>query len=189
MAGKLIIYWDSCAFIAYLKGESVHGEDALHALSSHATAFDRGEIILVTSTVGLAEVRCGKLSDEAQGRFDEMCARRNFRIQDMNEVVADLASRIRNECCLSLKRTANTQELRAQTPKSKRILGMADAIHVATAVLCDAAVLVTLDRNEKPAQELREIGMTCVVEHVAQKTLKNLRIELPALGLPGTSLF
>ncbi|WP_155616228.1 hypothetical protein, partial [Xanthomonas vesicatoria] len=62
MSGKAtIIYWDSSAFIALLKEEKNHGDGVYNALLSQAGAFDRNQIVLAISTVGITEVLSMKL--------------------------------------------------------------------------------------------------------------------------------
>ena len=79
MSGKAtVVYWDSSAFIALLKEERTHGDGVYDALLSQAGAFDRNQIVLATSTIGIAEVLSMPLADGARERFESMIQRSNF---------------------------------------------------------------------------------------------------------------
>ena len=70
MSGKTtVIYWDSSAFGALLKEEKNHGDGVYDALLSQAGAFDRNQIVLSVSTVGITEVLSMDLRDDARERF------------------------------------------------------------------------------------------------------------------------
>ncbi|OEZ01244.1 MULTISPECIES: PIN domain-containing protein [Stenotrophomonas] len=180
MSGRPIIYWDSCAFLALLKGEAVHGPDAAAALRSQAGAFDRGEIVLATSTVAIGEVIAANLGDAVEEAFELMIRRRNFQPFTVTESIARDAARLRSHCYKRLK---------ASSPGEPYLLTMPDAIHVATAMRAGADVLVTLDTDNKTVKtNRRELGMTQVSKCYPVPDLRSVRIEAPALGLPGTDL-
>lgn len=181
MSGKRpIVYWDSSTFLALLKGESHHRDGALEAIVSQAEAFDRGEIILATSTIGVAEVLAADLDDKVRDSFMRMTGRSNFQVVDVTTTIAETAANIRSHCYRRAKSNAETAYL----------LSMPDAIHVATAALIEAEVLVTLDEKNKTNKiGERELGMTQVEQYQPIPPLKRIRIVRPSLGLPGTSLF
>ena len=181
MSGKPVVYWDSSAFIALLKGETSHGQDVATALKSQAGAFDRGEIILATSTIGVGEVIAANLGDDVTERFEKMIRRKNFQLLAVSESVARDAAHLRTHCHQMAKGQANGNPY---------LLSMPDAIHVASAMRIEAAVLVTTDTNDKAGNYARrELGMTQVSKYYPVPDLHPVPIQLPALGLPGTGIF
>lgn len=181
MSGKPVVYWDSSAFIALLKGETIHGQDVANALKSQAGAFDRGEIILATSTIGIGEVIAANLGDDVSERFEKMIRRKNFQPLAVSESIARDAARLRTHCHKLAKR---------QSSGEPYLLAMPDAIHVATAMRINADVLVTTDTNDKTVGiKRRELGMTQVSKYYPVPDLHPVLIQVPALGLPGTGIF
>lgn len=181
MSGKRpIVYWDSCAFLALLKGETHHRDGAFEAISMQADAFDRGEIVLATSAVGVAEVLAASLPDDVRARFEKMMDRSNFQLVNVTGAVARAAAIIRSHCRAAAKSSQGEPYL----------LSTPDAIHVASAALLEAEVLVTLDeKNKTNTLRERELGMSQVARYYPIPNIRSVRIERPAQGLPGTSLF
>ena len=96
MSGKdPVVYWDSSAFLALLMGERNHGEGVYEALASQAASFDRGQIILATSTVGITEVLSLNLTDAPAELFEKMIRRSNFQTIALSDAVARQAARLR----------------------------------------------------------------------------------------------
>ncbi|WP_028838546.1 type II toxin-antitoxin system VapC family toxin [Thermomonas fusca] len=180
MSGKAtVVYWDSSAFIALLKEERTHGDGVYDALLSQAGAFDRNQIVLATSTIGIAEVLSMPLADGARERFESMIQRSNFQTIAVSDGVARQAARLRNHCYGREKNGAG----------EPYILTTPDAIHVVSAMLIKADVLVTLDSENKSVKvERREMAMTKVASHYPVPDLHPVAISRPGLGLPGTGL-
>jgi uncharacterized protein with PIN domain len=180
MSGKTtVIYWDSSAFIALLKEEKDHGDGVLDALLSQAGAFDRNQIVLAASTVGITEVLSMPLTDEARERFESMTRRSNFQAIALTEGIARQAARLRQHCHGKEKNGAG----------EPYVLTVPDSIHVVSAMLIKADVLVTLDSDNKPVKvDRRVMGMTKVASHYPVPDLHPVAISRPGLGLPGTGL-
>lgn len=182
MSGKPpVVYWDSSAFLALLKAESTHGPGVLESLQSQAGAFDRGAIVLATSTVGIMEVLSANLSDDGE-RFEKMVRRSNFQTITASETIARQAAYLRRHCYANAKNSNGSGG-----NGSPFVLGPADALHVASAMLIGADVLVTLDSDNKP--KTREMAMTDVAKYYPVPDMHQVPIQRPALGLPGTGLF
>jgi len=81
-----------------LKDEKTHGDGVYLALVSQAGAFDRGDIILATSTMGIAEVLSGDLPDHPGEVFESLIRRSNFQVIIVSETVARNAARLRGHC-------------------------------------------------------------------------------------------
>ncbi len=182
MSGKApLVYWDTSAFIAFLKGENSHGAEVVSALRTQAGAFDRKEIILATSSVGISEVLAtDRLDDTHRDHFEQMTRRSNFREESVTNSIAKHAARLKKHCYNREKESGEGNPYLVMLP---------DAIHIVTAMLLRADVLVTLDRKNKPVEaKRREMGMIQVAKHLPAPDLPRVPIEFPALGQPGTSL-
>lgn len=180
MSGKRpVIYWDSSAFLALLMGERTHGQGVYEALASQAASFDRGQIILAISTVGITEILSIDIPDEPAERFENMIRRSNFQTIALSDTVARQAARLRQHC-YGRERNGAGEPFVLSTP---------DALHVVSAMLIKADVLVTLDSNNKTVKrDQREMAMTRVSGHYPVPDLYPVPIQRPALGLPGTAL-
>ena len=180
MSGKTtVIYWDSSAFGALLKEDKNHGDGVYDALLSQAGAFDRNQIVLSVSTVGITEVLSMDLRDDARERFESMIRRSNFQTIALSDGIAQQAARLRRHCYGKEKNGAG----------EPYILTTPDAIHVVSAMLIKADVLVTLDSVNKLVKvDRREMAMTKVASHYPVPDLYPVAISRPGLGLPGTAL-
>lgn len=179
MSGKSVVYWDSSTFLALLKEEKTHGDGVYDALVSQAGAFDRGDIILATSTVGIAEVLSAELPDVPRETFESIIRRSNFQVITVSETVARNAARLRGHCYGKEKNGTG----------EAYILSTPDAIHVVSAMLIKADVVVTLDSaNKTLTASRREMAMTKVASHYPFPDLHPVPIQRPSLGLPGTGL-
>ena len=180
MSGKTtVIYWDSSAFGALLKEEKNHGDGVYDALLSQAGAFDRNQIVLSVSTVGITEVLSMDLRDDARERFESMIRRSNFQTIALSDGNAQQAARLRRHSYGKEKNGAG----------EPYILTTPDAIHVVSAMLIKADVLVTLDSVNKLVKvDRREMAMTKVASHYPVPDLYPVAISRPGLGLPGTAL-
>lgn len=180
MSGKTtIIYWDSSAFVALLMEEKKHGDGVYEALLSQAGAFDRNQIVLAVSTVGIAEVLSMSLNDQARERFESMIRRSNFQTIALSDGIARQAACLRRHCYGKEKNGAG----------EPYILTTPDSIHVVSAMLIKADVLVTLDSDNKTVRvDRREMAMTKVASHYPVPDLHPVSIARPGLGLPGTGL-
>ena len=59
-----IYYWDSCVYLAWLKGEESHGKQYLEALRQIAHDNCKGKNVIITSTMTQIEVLDSKLTEE-----------------------------------------------------------------------------------------------------------------------------
>lgn len=173
---RKVVYWDSSAFLALLKGENNHGPDILNILKSQAGAFDRGEITLAMSTIGILEVLSANIPDSVRENFEKIIRRNNFTLVSANETVMRNAALIRHHVYGKAKNGGG----------ESYILSVPDAIHVASAMLVEADVLVTLDTRNK--SKTKELGMTAVASYYPISNLHSVSIERPALGQAGTGL-
>ena len=138
-----IYYWDACAYLAWLKDErDAYGDAAIDALGRIIKEnFDRNAAI-ATSTITLIEVLSSSLTEEQEKRF-----RGSFR--PANHVMYDVDPPV------ALK----AREFRERFRSGKK-LPTADAIHLATAVICRANVLITFDEGKKDKQFVGLLGLS-----------------------------
>jgi predicted nucleic acid-binding protein len=148
MAGTETEYWDSCVFLALLKGEPLReGESAY--LEQQALRFDMGQLNLVTSSITLTEILACKLTPQQWQKFKAISAQSNFQFIDANARVCELASEIRNFYFENPPpRQEGAKVLKLMTP---------DAIHVASAIAAQTALkqpikLLTFDTEDKPTR-------------------------------------
>lgn len=177
MAGKHVVYWDTSAFLALIIGEENHGPGVLDALSSQAGAFDRGEIILAISTIGITEVLSMNLTDERKALFEGMLRRSNFQIVGLSENLARRAALLRRSC-YKLAKEADEDCYKLSPP---------DAIHIASAMAIKADLLVTLDCRNKP--KTKEMAMTQVTNFYPVADFASIPVQRPGPGMIGTGMF
>lgn len=170
-----IVYWDSCIFIAFLKGEN-HGDSATEAIRIQAAEFDANKIVLATSTVGIMEVLSMELTDEVKDKFEKMIRRSNFVIIEANEFVARKAAVLRNHCYAKSKEAGNLNF--KVTP--------ADAIHVSSGMAVLASKIVTTDKKDKKSKG--ELGMVSIAKFYPVTGLPSTPILYPSLGVNGDKL-
>jgi len=147
-----VIYWDSCVFYAFLKAEE-HRKGELNSIKQAQREFDIGKIVLVTSTITLAEVLPSKLTDEQKQLFESISRRSNFSWVDVSLPVANLAVNLRS----NYTESREDKEFRLSTP---------DAIHIASAIAHKSTRLVTFD--EKNKRKERELGILRIAKNIEE---------------------
>ncbi len=119
--------WDSSVFIALLTGEE-RPEEEKAGLLEVADLVERGEAIIVTSSLVRAEVLGDSSTPTVRSALDALFRRPQFVSLDVNATIGERAARLRE----SLRREG-------------RRLASADAIFVATALAFLADALHTFD--------------------------------------------
>lgn len=74
MAGPDRIYWDSCCFISWLNDEERPKPDK-DGLNACALAFQKKDIILITSTITHTEVTETKVTADGLKKFEDFLQR------------------------------------------------------------------------------------------------------------------
>ncbi|WP_081610785.1 PIN domain-containing protein [Cupriavidus neocaledonicus] len=161
MAGIEIEYWDTCIFLAFIKGEE-HRPGELDYIKSHASQFDLGLCGIVTSAITITEVLEAKLTADQINRFYNLQRKSNFTFIDASPQVCKVASEIRSYYFANPMRS-DGKIVYPSTP---------DAIHVASAIAAKSASkqgvrLITLDAKDKPKKG--EIALTAMNGLVADK--------------------
>ena len=180
MSGTETEYWDTCVFLALIKGETLpHGEESY--LEQQALRFDIGQLNLVTSAITITEILACKLTKEQRDRLRDLSTRKNFQYIDANPSVCELASEIRNYYFENPPlRPDGSKKLKLMTP---------DSIHVASAIAVQAAMkrpvkLLTFDCADKPSKG--EMALDRLSGLVANKY--RLTIGRPDVSNPQVSL-
>lgn len=126
MAGNPKYYWDSWAFIRWLKGSGSPGE--IEGLSSIVKAVEEGTATLFTSALTGNEVLDGKMTTKQKDDFKKL-------FQQKNVVRVDVTNRV-----LEKSKSIREWNSKISTP---------DAIHLATAILYEADEFDTNDGGGK----------------------------------------
>jgi len=63
---KRVLYWDTCVYLAWLKGED-NGASVNEGIAEAVDENWDGKLLIVTSTITLTEVLEATLTDESQG--------------------------------------------------------------------------------------------------------------------------
>lgn len=121
------VYWDACIFIAMLKGENSHGESATQHILKMFQECSQGSLEIVVSSLWRLEVNPYKHPEVLSALEYE------FDLGNFNSVAAtdEVFSKV-----LEIRRTLDKKEL-----------SLADAIHVATAIVTGCPILYSLDND------------------------------------------
>jgi predicted nucleic acid-binding protein len=127
--GKDKIYWDSCIFLALLKGEIRQDPQDLFGIDELVDLFELGQIELVTSTITLTEVMRTSIKPEDYLKFRSFFSRRNCHLADVTTNIAEISEEIRSYYFQPGGSTISTP----------------DCIHLATAISWPCDVFYTFD--------------------------------------------
>lgn len=129
--GKKIIGWDSCIFLAWLQDEK-REIGVMEGIEEVVRKVHNNEVILLTSQMTKIEVLEGRLTLEAQKKFEEVFNRRNCQMVDITSRVSEKSHFIRNYY--------DQKGIKLSSP---------DSIHLATAIIYKADEFHTLDGSGK----------------------------------------
>lgn len=130
-AGRTIIYWDACIFLAWLKDEP-NDPGVMEGIEESVRQVHHNEAVLITSVMTQTEVLESKMPREAQLQFENLFKRRNVVWINHDTRVGKLSHEIRDYYS---QRSVN--------------LSSADCVHLASAILYKADVFYTLDGSGK----------------------------------------
>lgn len=91
-----IYYWDACIYLAWLKGEQIHGKIHVDAIAAIARDNADRKNVIITSTITLIEVLESKLTAQQEDQF-----RRSFKspvhiLYDVDPPIAQKAREFRD---------------------------------------------------------------------------------------------
>ena len=127
MAGKAITYVDSAVYIAWLKSEERGEGDVIHAILNK-------KVIAVSSVIVRTEVMATFVPAEKAETLAQIIGPPRLQIKSVTTRIADLAAEIRGYYA-----KARVEK------KDLPLVGMPDAIHLATAIYYECPRFVTLD--------------------------------------------
>jgi predicted nucleic acid-binding protein len=117
--------WDTSVFLAWLTEQA---DAPLADIEAVAEEIDKNVAALITSTTTYSEVLEVKHSKDKMDQFRDFLKRSNIVTQDVTVTIAEKA-----------------QEIRGKALAEGRKIKTPDAQHLATAILCKADVLHSLD--------------------------------------------
>lgn len=158
-----VFYWDTCVYIAYLKGEQSHGEPHVSSLAQMAKDNFEQKNRIVTSVITLTEVLSSKLTPDEEEAFLKTFKRVNHVLYDVDYGIATKARKFRDAF---LKHP------------SGKTLSSPDAIHAATAIILQADEMNTFDDGQK---DKKYLGLLELSKHAG---VENLLICKPYLPPP-----
>lgn len=159
MAGKPVIYWDSCIFIAWLKDEKRPDPKDMDGVTFLVEEWDAGRLGIVTSTITRVEVLDSYLTKEQRSAFEACLRRSTMSVDGVTSTIAQIAHDIRDAY----------EEPRVATP---------DAIHLATAIAAGCDRFFTFDgqaSKRRGARTILPLGPT-----IAGRNLQTLVPRRPA---------
>lgn len=134
-AGKPIIYWDTCVFLAWIKDEDRPNNEMM-GVNDVAMKISKDHVILLTSEITMSEILEATLTDEAKAKLADIFKRRNCQRASIDNKIVQLCSEIRN---YYQQRKAIDGLPTIEVP---------DAIHLATAIHYGAAEFHTFDERD-----------------------------------------
>lgn len=156
-----IVYWDTCIFLAWMNDERRPAGD-MEGVSKVAELVERGEVVLITSTLTRAEILLSKTSAESMKKYDLLLRRSNVVPHNVDLPIAKLTSGLMDFYLDS--------DFELLTP---------DAIHLATAIHYNAHEFHTFDGcdpKRKPRRpKYKRCGLLSLDKNVAGRALRILR--------------
>ena len=140
MADKTPLYWDSCIFYEWLGDEPVTPEK-FEGVQEVLTANEKGENIVVTSTITHLEVLPRKLADK--GASDEQDYLSLFDAEHFHEI--ELSTNI----LLRAREIRDYYYSPLVADGGYKMMDLGDCIHLATASIYGAAEFHTRDKDRK----------------------------------------
>jgi hypothetical protein len=137
MSGKrTLLYWDTCVFLAWIKQETVWPKDVTDGIQIEE--WRAGRVIIVTSSITMLEILSTYLTVGQKDAFAKAFSSPQLQMVDVDRRVSGKAAVIREYYD---DRVFNPDG----SKKSGHIIGMGDAIHLATALNFDVSEFQTLD--------------------------------------------
>ena len=154
MSGKpRRLYWDTCVFLAWIKAETCWPQDVTDGIQQTVDEWSSGKVVIVTSSITLLEILSSQLSIVQKDEITKAFARPALQLVDLDRRIAGKASVIRQFYDDRVFKPDGSVE-------SGRIIGMGDAIHLATALSLDRlSEFQTLDGSGKQGKKFGLLGL------------------------------
>lgn len=138
MSGKQkVLYWDTCVFLAWIKNETCWPEDVSKGIEQSIEQWRSRLIVIATSSITMLEVLSSQLSKEHNDAFAKVFSDPHLQLIDVDRRIAVKAHAIRSHY--------DHREFKPDGSQVGKIMGMGDAIHLATAIHFDVSEFQTLD--------------------------------------------
>ena len=150
-----VVYWDTCIFYAFLKGEK-HRDGEHEGIIEEYNMMRDGKLRIITSSITVAEVAKGKFKGN-ESKFEEFKSLRfsgTFEFVIPSLPVCDVASEIKD---YYYNNPVGEQE-------KHRLVSLGDAMHLATAIVHGASCMVTTD-----GKHVSDIGLLKLSQPIAGK--------------------
>jgi predicted nucleic acid-binding protein len=138
---KRRIYWDTCVFLAWIKAETVWPEDVLKGISQSVEEWRSGRLIIVTSAITLVELQSSRLTKEHHTAIAAAFGHPGLQLIDLDRRISGKAAHVRNYY--------DDRVFKADGTKTGKVIGLGDAIHLATAIHIGVDEFQTLDGTSK----------------------------------------
>jgi len=125
---KKTVYWDTCVFLYWLRGDSSISVDEKQGMEETVRKLDQGKITLVTSVITLTEISLTTVTNDQREKLLKIYDDPRCPIVSVTRRIADLAHNI----TLFHRKTGIS-------------LTAMDAMHLATAIYCNADEFHTFD--------------------------------------------
>lgn len=136
------LYWDTCVILAWIKNETCWPEDVLKGIEQTVEEWRARSVVIVTSAITMLEILSSQMTKEQKDAFAKVFSDPHLQLIDVDRRIAGKASAIRSH-----------YDDRQFKPDggvlSGRIMGMGDAIHLATAIHHEVLEFQTLDGLSK----------------------------------------
>ncbi|HEX3526234.1 MAG TPA: PIN domain-containing protein [Thermoanaerobaculia bacterium] len=160
----LVVYWDSCIFIAWLTGEQRPAGEQ-EGIRDCVRKLNKGLVTIVTSALVNTEVLIGNMPPEAQRKYSRVM--RSIELVDLEPPIIKLAREIREY-----------YQREKQAGRQKGVVAAADALHLATAINRTVDAFYTFDKGTKDKVSL--LGLS---GNVAGHSLKICKPPVSQLSL------
>ena len=168
MAKKQKIYWDSCIFISYFKGEVRPEPGVTEAIKYYFKEVEKGNIFVITSAGTIAEVLEYKLGKIQYQKFLDFLESDNVDVIDTNRNIWNAANEIRDYYGKQNK---------------KLYIEPTDSLHLSTAIYANVDEFQTID--SKDDKKKGTLGLIPLNPLMPNKY--NLKICLPAMKFLGST--
>lgn len=145
--GKPRRYWDTCIFLAWIKGESIWPEEVMKGIEQTADEAYAGRVVIITSVITLTEFEQTRLTPDQRDKFQKLFTHPNWQLMDVDKRVAAKAAVIRQH-----------YDTRVYDKNGNKVSGgfmsLGDSLHLATALHFGVSEFQTLDGAGKHTKRM-----------------------------------
>ena len=131
---RRVVYWDTCVFLSLIGDEARQNSGAVHTVREETR---KGICTVITSALTRAEILLSKNDRGKIREFDELFDSSNIKAYNVDYPIGEKTSEIRDHY-IALSKTDTRPEV-----------SLADAIHLATAIIYEVTEFHTFDEKDK----------------------------------------